>query len=258
MIPALFVSSGFVLPSDYSISRDPQSYILGKFQLHDLVLLGTRHKRDPILQFISDLIPALYDAGVTHIGLEICSDQQGKIDQFIETGRGLINIAIHPQIDYPGYRDLLQQIRGLDENKRPGVIAIDLPKSRYEQMNRDEYMAESIAKVFRHRPAAKVFVVLGNNHILKKLDWQDHVLDKNRSIRTYLNELAPGLPIFSIGQLIDENPGECDFTRRFAYMNGSVAMDCDNSFREWKIGITSVMAIKPTEPCELVDGVIVY
>jgi hypothetical protein len=54
-------------------------------------------------KFISDLIPALHDVSVTHIGLEICSDQQGKIDHFIETDTGLTDIEIHPQIDCPGY-----------------------------------------------------------------------------------------------------------------------------------------------------------
>ena len=70
--------------------------------------------------------------------------------------------------------------------------------------------------------------------------------------------MFPEISAFSIGQLIDENPAECDFTRRFAHMDGSVAMDCDNSFRGWNLGITTAIAIKPAEPYELIDGVIVY
>ena len=84
-----FVSPDVVLYAEnYTVNKDPRAYILDKFQSHDLVFLGTRHKREPILQFISNLIPILHDAGVTHIGLEICSDQQDKIDHFIETGAG--------------------------------------------------------------------------------------------------------------------------------------------------------------------------
>ena len=127
----LTLQSGPGEAAGYTIHQNSKEYVLGKFQSHELVMLGTRHKREPILQFISDLIPSLYDAGVTHIGLEICSDQQEKIDHFIDTGTGLTNIKIHPQIDCPGYRNLLKQIQGLDEDKRPGVVAIDLPKSRY-------------------------------------------------------------------------------------------------------------------------------
>jgi len=76
-------------------------------------LLGTRHKREPILKFVSDLIPALNSAGVTHMGLEICSDQQNNIEQFMETVIGLNDIEIHSQIDCSGYRNLLKQIQGL-------------------------------------------------------------------------------------------------------------------------------------------------
>jgi len=94
--------------------------------------------------------------------------------------------------------------------------------------------------------------------VLRKLDWQEHVPSNTESIRSYLAEVFPEISAFSIGQLIDENPSECDFTRRFAHMDGSIALDCDNSFRGWKIGIASAIAIKPAEPYELIDGVIVY
>ena len=68
-------------------------------------------------------------------------------------------------------------------------IALDLPKSKYGgKINRDEWMAESIASVFDSNPSARMLVVSGNNHILKKLDLQDHVIDKHGSIRQYLSK----------------------------------------------------------------------
>jgi len=256
---AITLLSGQMDAADYEIHHNPKEYVLHKFQSHDLVMLGTRHRREPILQFISGLIPALPNAGVTHIGLEICSDQQGKIDPFIDTGIGLPEIEIHQQIDCPGYRNLLRQIQGLDENKRPAVVALDLPKSLYRgAIGRDEYMAESIAKVFQQMSVAKLLIVSGDNHVLKKLDWEDHVPNKTGSIRSYLDEIISGLSVFTIGQLIEVNPANCDFTRRFSQMDGSVAMDCDDSFSGWKIGLTSALAVNPIEPCELVDGVVVY
>jgi hypothetical protein len=51
-------------------------------------------------------------------------------------------------------------------------------------------MARLIASVFGSNPEAKVLAVVGNNHILKKLDWQDHVVDKHGSIRQYLPKRA--------------------------------------------------------------------
>jgi hypothetical protein len=106
LFAAFALKSGPIEAAQYKIHNNPKDYVLNKLQSHDLVMLGTRHKREPVLQFISDLIPALHNAGVTHIGLEICSDQQDKIDRFIKTGTGLNGIGIHPLIDFPSYRNL--------------------------------------------------------------------------------------------------------------------------------------------------------
>jgi hypothetical protein len=111
-------------PLDYLLNN-PKEYVLDKIQSHELLLFATRHGREPIPKLISDLIPCLYDAGVTHIGVEIRSDQQEKIDHFIEIGTGLMDIEIHPQIDCPGYRDLLRQIQGLNQDQRPAVVRLN-------------------------------------------------------------------------------------------------------------------------------------
>jgi hypothetical protein len=71
--------------------------------------------------------------------------------------------------------------------------------------------------------------------------------------------MAPALMGFSIGQLIDEDPGECDFTKTYGPIEGSVALDCSNGFsKDWKIGVASKIAVKNTEPCRLFNGLIVY
>jgi hypothetical protein len=145
LFAAFAFKSGPIEAAKLTIHHNPKDYVLDKLQSHDLVMLGTRHKREPILQFISDLIPALHDAGVTHIGLEISSDQQDKIDRFIETGIGLTDIEIHSQIDCPGYRNLLRQVRDLDQNKRPHIIAIDLPKSQYGHNDQNDNTEGSIS-----------------------------------------------------------------------------------------------------------------
>jgi len=70
--------------------------------------------------------------------------------------------------------------------------------------------------------------------------------------------MATDLKEFSIGQLIDEDPDECDFTKTFGPIHSSVAIDCTERFTEWKIGVASKIAIQKTEPCQLFDGLIVY
>jgi uncharacterized iron-regulated protein len=183
----------------YNLTNNPQSYVLNKLQSHDIVFLGTRHKQPAILNFISEIITALHNSGVTHIGLEIESDQQGKIDQFMKTGAGLSDIQIHSQIDCPEYRNLFNALRALDPNKRPTPIALDLPKSKYKKpISRDEWMAESILKIFKKNPNVKMLIVIGDLHILKKLDWQNHVPNPHKSIREYLSKKRSNLRIFSI------------------------------------------------------------
>jgi uncharacterized iron-regulated protein len=156
--------------AEYNIHHDSQSYVLSKLKSHDIVFLGTRHQQPPILEFISDLIPKLKESGVTHIGLEIASDQQDNINKFINIGNGLSDIQIHQQIDCPEYRNLFTVLRNIDPNKRSAPIALDLPKSKYtESISRDEWMAKSIERIFKKNPNAKMLIIIGSNHILKKI-----------------------------------------------------------------------------------------
>jgi hypothetical protein len=157
----IFLSKGInVSATDSSINHNPKSYVHTKFKTQNIVLLGTRHKQTPILNFIPDLITALQNSGVSYIGLEIEPDQQAKIDQFIKTGDGLNDISIHPQIDCPEYRNLFNVIRGVEANKRPALVALDLPKSKYgDNISRDEWMAESIAGVFARYVIEKIHKV---------------------------------------------------------------------------------------------------
>ena len=58
--------------------------------------------------------------------------------------------------------------------------------------------------------------------------------------------------------MIDGNPDECDFTRKFSSLPGAVALDLDDGYRGWQMGLTAAIAIVPAECFELVDGLIVY
>ena len=243
----------------FNIEKDPQSYVLEKLKSHDIVFLGTTHRRQPILNFLSDLIPHLHEARVTHLGLEISSDQQDRIDRFLQTGRRLKDIVLHFQIECPEYRNIFTAIRGLGQPKRPAVLALDLPKSMYQgKISRDEWMAGSIANIFHRNPNAKVLVVVGNLHVLKQIEWDEEVPDSHGFVRAYLNELTPRRRMFSIGQCIDEKPNQCDFTRKFSSLEGAVPMDCDRRFAGWNLGIMATVAAKPSEVWELLDGIIVY
>ena len=241
------------------LNTDPHEYVIDKLKNHDIVFIGTRHKQSAILNFISELIPKLSNFGDSHICLEIASDQQDKLDNLIKSGAGLDQIQIAPQIDCPGYRQLLKTLYNPSPDKILTPVAIDLPRSRFdEDISRDEYMAQVIAKLFHENPDDKILVVLGNLHILKKLDWEDQVSASHQSIREYLTDLCPDASIISIAQVIGNDPDECDFTKRFAPIDGAVALDLIEGFSGWRLGILDVIAIKKTEPQRVIDGLIVY
>jgi len=261
----LFIISLYVIVtpvvhgSNYEVNTNAQSFILEKLKTHDIVFLGTTHRKPVILRFLIELIPTLHKTGITHIGLEIASDQQTKIDNFIQAGKKLTNIRIHPLIDCPEYRNLLTKLYTLNPNTRPKVIALDLPKFKNrKERNRDKWMARLIAKCFRKNTKAKMLVVVGNLHVLKVLNWQDNIPNQHKSTYGYIKDMKPDSRIFSISQIIDENPKECDFTDVFSHVDGSVVINCDRRFDGWKFGLTSIAAIKPTATCDLIDGIIVY
>ena len=234
----------------------PADYIHSKLQQNDIVFLGTTHKKPAILNFIAELIPTLEKYGVSHVGLEIPSDQQEKIDVFMKTGNGLDDIKLHNQIDSPEYRQLFQMFR---DSGGPIPVAIDLPSSMYDGIvSRDEWMARSLLIVLSRNQSAKILVIVGSLHTLKKLEWEKDVPDKHLSIREYIIRDRPSTRIWSVGQMIDGNPNECDFTREFSSLPGAVAMDLDDRYRGWQMGMTASIAIVPAECFELVDGLIVY
>ena len=249
----LFTSS--IFPSRYE-SFSPIDYVQSKITENDIVFLGTRHRQPEILYFFTDLIPTLKNLGITHIGLEIPSDEQDAIDQYISSGNGHSNIQVHTQIDCPEYRKLFQALKKADG---PKPVAIDLPYSEYDgNISRDEWMARSLLKVFEQDPSAKILVKVGNLHIFKKLQWQNQLFTNHLSIREYIHRQRPHVKMVSIGQVIDESVKDCDFSKHFGSIHGSVAIDLDERYKGWNLGMTSNIAIEPAECFELLDGLIIY
>jgi len=99
---------------------------------------------------------------------------------------------------------------------------------------------------------------VGSLHTLKKLEWEEQVPDKHLSIREYITRERPSTKMWSVGQMIDGNSNECDFTREFSSLPRAVALDLDDRYRGWQMGLTASIAIVPAECFELVDGLIVY
>jgi len=65
-------------------ATSPDEYIINKFNIYDVVLLGEHHIIKENLLFIQELIPKLYKNGIYAVGMEFgASEVQGKLDQLI-------------------------------------------------------------------------------------------------------------------------------------------------------------------------------
>jgi hypothetical protein len=252
----LFLDSVSPLPQEDVApvaTHDPASFILDKFRDHDIVLLGTKHSQTSIIYTIIELLPLLSDAGVTHIGLEIATDQQSKIDRFCRDGRELDDIEVFHVIDCPEYRDLLHAVRAC--SLQP--VALDLPNSMWRSpYTRDEWMAQTIRSVFAQTANAKILVVVGNLHALKKVDWVSPCNQKS-FINGYLEKYRPGVGVFSIvmeciSTLEVESP-LCAILPKT-----SCPFVVETSELDVELGILRLLAVKPMAPCDAADAVIVF
>ncbi len=236
-----------------------QRYVLEKLRRHDALFMGTTHQQPEIPAFMAALLPHLRSVGVTHLALEIAADQQTHLDHFLTTGRGLETIQLHPSIDFPGYRQLLQALADLPPDLRPEVKALDLPPDAYDgPLDRDAYIAAGLLEIFQARPDAKILVELGSLHVLRKLPWAQRLAQRPEAIRTRLQTTRPDLRLFSIVQIVGHTEPHCDFGRYYGPLPGIAALDLDARFADWHLGLTRCIALQPTPPHELAEGVLVY
>jgi hypothetical protein len=254
-----YLSSVMPCSGHAHFTGDVQSYILSKLAGHDIVLMGTTHRQPAILDLTARLAPRFREAGVTHLALEISSDQQSRLDRFLDTGVGLAAIQIPDAIDCPAYRHLLEVLQHLGPGRRPRVIAIDLPRALYGgKISRDEHMASTLAATMQKHPRAKILAMLGSLHVLRQLRWTNRISTGHPSIRTCLGRWRPGLKVFSMVHIIHGAAQACDFSSRLGPLPGMVAMDVDACFNGWRLGVAACLALQPSQPWELVDGVIVH
>jgi len=236
-----------------------QHYVLEKCRSQDVVFLGTTHKQPAILALISDLLPALTRTGVTHLGLEIGSDQQHRIDTYLLGGGDPSQIALADAIECPQYRQLFQALHCLPRHQRPMVVALDLPAHLYGKgIDRNQWMAMTLDHIVRGRKEAKILAVMGSLHVLRRLEWLPGVRHPGPSIRTLLTWHQPTLSMFSIVNIIGSPDATCDFARRLGSSSTDLALDVDQRFRGWQLGLTRYAAIAPAEPWTLMDGIIVH
>lgn len=256
---------GFNSMAADTAAKEPQeqmpadTYIRDQLMRNDVVFYGTTHQQPSILALVVELLPDLAQMGITHLALEISSDQQPHLDALVEGVIGPSSIVLHKAIDCPAYRRLLTSVGQLPLGKRPRLTAIDLPVEAYDRnVSRDQWMAQQLSAVWSRQPNAKVMAVVGSLHVLRNLDWQDHLAHQHAALRSYLGKLHPHLKMHTVVNVLGGSPEGGDFSRKFGSVPSPVAVEVDKRFAAWQLGLTHCIAIKPTQPHELTDGIIVH
>ncbi|MBI9083151.1 MAG: ChaN family lipoprotein [Desulfobacterales bacterium] len=257
-IIVFFAALAAALPTpgtDASVAMRPvpaERFVMARIQTHDAVFLGTRHRRPKLLQFLGNLLTRASREGLTHVGLEIASDQQTRLDRFMAGTDGPEQIRIDSNIDCDAYRQFLVQIRACGLK----AMALDLPRGNWSSaITRDQWMARQIADTFSGNPGARFLVVVGNLHALKRIQWLAPNLPAG-GIRHTLSRLRPDLRLFSVAQSIDELPGRCPYADRFGRTPAPVAII--TTPLSPPPGFLRLAAAMPMTGYEAVDAVIVY
>ncbi len=107
--------------------KSPVEYVVGKFDKHDLVLLGETHKIHENCRFVADLIRPLYKAGIRQLASEFYRTRNTALveklvtaDEFDDQAvTGLLHDHPWPTWGYREYGDILKSIWRLNR---------DLPK----------------------------------------------------------------------------------------------------------------------------------
>lgn len=134
-----------------------------------VVILGETHHKPESPRLVADVVTAYLDAGgCLTVALEVASDQQAALDAGMRGEKPLSEVAIHPIIDHPPYREMLGRLRDLRQaGKCLKVRAVDSPKE--DPGPKDAWMAKEVHKLIASGP---VLVLVGNLHALKRIRWE--------------------------------------------------------------------------------------
>ena len=153
------------------------SYLIEKIKGKEIVLIGELHGTKEIPELITSFFNNYLKENNCNICLEIPSDEQSNIDEFLKTGdqKYIYEMEFFKSKPSDGrnskeYFDLINNIYKLNEKHKINskIWCVDLsrvPKGNIQQQ-REIGIAENIFKVVNNKE--KTFVILGNMHIVKQ------------------------------------------------------------------------------------------
>ncbi len=170
---------------------DPVRMVVAAGRRHQIVFLGDVLPAPEPKRIAADAIDALaHGPGLDAVVLEVGSDQQNRIDTYLETEPENPGILLtEPRVVHDGwgvareyleiYRRVWRLNRTLEAGRRIRILAVDLPgwppttavppqtaAAQYAQ--RDSYMTERIeSAILAGNPRARLLIFMGGYHGLK-------------------------------------------------------------------------------------------
>lgn len=139
-------------------TQSPSTYVVSKFNTHDLVLLGEDHAIKEHVDFVKGLIPQLYNAGVTNLCMEFGShEMQHKLDSLLNAPAYDEQVARDMMFfynvgwAYQEYTDIYKEVWKLNRSLPAGATKFRIVNLSY-QYNWSEFglprTPENMSKVF--------------------------------------------------------------------------------------------------------------
>ncbi|MBB6462350.1 hypothetical protein [Flammeovirga kamogawensis] len=202
----------------------PSEFIIKKFKTNTVVLLGEDHGIKNNLDFVSQLIPKLYKAGVYNLGMEFgASEMQHKVDSLLSAPQFdeelMRNIMFFYNVGWPykEYMDVYKNawkfnttLKANDKKFRIINLSYQYNWSNYLGENTPEEKAEIFNKGEADLYRAKVVEkeVFDKNEKALLLVGTPHAFTKflNRNLENKISENCPAEAIYLGHRLLDKHP----------------------------------------------------
>jgi uncharacterized iron-regulated protein len=233
--------------------QNPADYLMSKLRDNDIILLGERHNHSHQLEMVKSFIRRLSkELPSTILALEISTDEQKRINCFLDTGTGLEKIKFPSHLVNPLYKDLLFTAR----ESGIKILAIDMPPRvfKHTKITRDEYMADRL--VTEVEKANKIVALVGSLHAIKApVEWLT-ADNSHKYLGLLLNKKNPKLKVSSIYQEI--NKPDSDIDKSLGKFTECVAFNIGEPFSLYEGSSLRLLNCRPINMPQAFDGIIYH
>ncbi len=233
--------------------QNPADYFMSKLRDNDIILLGERHNHSHQLEMVKSFIRRLSEElPSTILALEISTDEQKRINCFLDTGTGLEKIKFPSHLSNPLYKDLLITAR----ESGIKVLAIDMPPRFFKdvQITRDKYMADRL--VAEVEKAGKTVALVGSLHAIKApIEWLT-TDNSHKYLGLLLNKKNSELRVSSIYQ--ETSKPDSDIDKSLGKFTECMACNIGEPFSIYEGSSLRLLNCKPINMPQAFDGIIYH